>query len=232
MPRPLAVTYEEVKAACQAILDRGESLTFARVYGQIGNRGGQARVSALIRQFQEEHPSEAAAPRTSPDLPQDLVPLSDQLLGELWKKALEHAGATYREDRAYWQGMSEAAEHEAQLSSQRAEELENELNVTKAAAEVREQTILDLETRLREVTERLAVRDEQLVGLREDNARLTAEINITSTRLIEAKDDLEKARNDGQKSRDEANVLRGQIEAMQAAKPAKSARNPPAKVQK
>lgn len=242
MARPTSIEYEDVQAACEAIIARGEPISFAKVYRELGNRGSHQRVTQFVRQFEAEQTEgvETEKVAAAPELPPELIESSNQVLAGIWQLALQRAEDSYQaanarlaEDRLYWEGHAEIAEHHAQAADRRADEVQHELDVMRATAEAREQTVLDLETRLGDATAKLAAREDQCAAQREEIARLTAKMEAMESRLAESQVNLEKTRQDSQKSRDEASVLRGRAEAAEALlaafSPAKPAKKAPAK---
>lgn len=88
MPRVSEVAYERVAQACVELFQAGDTVSFAKVYALIGQRGGQQVVSEMIRRWKQEVAARLLAQRQSPQLPAALVGHADHLVQALWQAAL------------------------------------------------------------------------------------------------------------------------------------------------
>jgi hypothetical protein len=181
--RASIVEYGQVAQACYELFQRGEPVSFQRVYDIIGNKGSNRVVTDFMKQWRKEAGDKLAVTITHslPGLPESLVGTVDDLLVKIWSGALESA------EQSYQKAMDEVTSERAGLRVEREKEqverqilladnarLTSELKATQDNLGERGQSLqmaqahgIELETQLRN-------RDVQVSSLREDVARLLA----------------------------------------------------------
>lgn len=199
MARETEVKYEAVAAACVQLLQLGESVSFLKVYQLIGNKGGQAVVSEMIRRWRQETAATLTAQREGPLKSDALVAASDKLLASLWQMALGEAEVAYQQKigelamkESEWQMQLDLAAERLLEQEKMQLKLEGELKEARAIQEVQVATIAEKTLQLAELQSTLAAREEQISALREDQARTIATLESERARHDERIIDLEK----------------------------------------
>ena len=82
MPKASSIEYRDGAAACYALSEKGEPVSFQRVYVALGNRGSARVVNAYVQQWRKEVGEKLAMAfqRQLPGLPERLVQIADELL--------------------------------------------------------------------------------------------------------------------------------------------------------
>lgn len=199
MARASEVRYAQVSAACANLFRNGESVSFAKVYAAIGSKGGQAVVSEMIRRWRAEIGEKLLTQRTHPTLPSELVEQSDTLISTLWQMALTRGAETYEQavgelamKESEWSLRLEKADAHVADKERQLLALVGEIKTLQATIAARDKALVEMEARNRELAAALAVKDDQVVGFREDLARTLTSLEAERNRhavALQAKDE-------------------------------------------
>lgn len=179
MARISTVDPESVAQACAQMFAEGKNVSFDAVYDLIGRKGSARVVQNLIAEWRKEMAERFTTQRASPSLPADLVEASDTLAATIWHQALAKADEAYSAQRADLETQRAAMSDAIQTAQNRAAEFEKLLiaseashDGTKALLKNAEMQIGQLQIDLVNMAASLRANEEQIVGLREDIARL------------------------------------------------------------
>ena len=104
MPRPAAISYEQVAALCAQLAADGQRPTISRLAVALGNKGSTRLISAYLKRYVEESGKLQLTPqRQRPGWSEELNQLADGFLGELRALAFADAATAFEADRAGWQ---------------------------------------------------------------------------------------------------------------------------------
>lgn len=189
MVRRTEVQYQQVADACTMLFRAGETVSFPKVYLAIGSKGGQQVVSDMIRRWKQETAEVITATRENIALPADLVKASDDLVEAVWKLASARAEESYQQKsgelamkESEWQATLEKSAARVEAVERENLAIQAEVASCKATLIARDETIAELEVRLREAQASLAARDDQVTALREDLARTVATMESERSR--------------------------------------------------
>lgn len=189
MARTSSVEYEDVASACISLFKAGETVSFPRVYEQIGRRGSQAVVTDMIRRWRQATADRLLGKREHPELPEFLVEQLDDLALRVWKNSMTAAHQTLdvargelELERSEMQVKLDAADERAEAAEARTAALELELVGVKATLSAREAKLYELDARVRELEAVRAEKESQVAALREDLARALANQAAERTR--------------------------------------------------
>ena len=189
MARASAVDYRQVAEACYQLFQRGEPVSFQRVYDLIGNKGSGRVVNDYIKTWRQEAGEKLSVSfsRNLPGgLPDALVATADELLVQLWQGALASAEESYQEarrqlDQVRAEMEAEREREKAVLQEQQllASRLGAELQAAQTGLEEKDAALRENAVRRHEQDALLRQRDAQLGALREEVARLSATLENT-----------------------------------------------------
>lgn len=186
MARNSSVEYAQVAQACYTLFQQGDPVSFQRVYDLLGNKGSNKVVTDYISQWRKEAGDKLAITFTRhlPGLPEGLVATADELLIKFWQAALTQS------ERSYQVAMNELEQERTELRQEREKELEVnqarqetitrlewELKATQTALSEKETNLQTIKEHQRELESQLREREDRLIEVREEVARLTATLS-------------------------------------------------------
>lgn len=188
MARITSVTFERVSEICLDLFCGGKTVSFDRVYEQLGRKGSAEIVRDLITRWQEETGAALRRRTSIPGIPDALVNRHDEYLRSVWAEACDTASLALNTERealaeeriamqtavAEAQQEVQAAQEKVRLAEVRVEEItrakESAESKANALASDLEQ-LVDANTRLRES---LAALVEKNNGLAEQHRQALA----------------------------------------------------------
>lgn len=186
------LTYELVSDACHSLFKDGTNVTFDAVYTSIGRKGSAKIVTEHIARWKKDIADQLYVKRTSPVLSETLISEADQLMANLWQRALNEAHAAYAERQAELDDYKDRLEAERDQVVEAAAGLERQIHVLDTELAASAATISGLyeqinerDVRLAALAASLAERDAQLVSVRDDLARITATAEIERTQYTD-----------------------------------------------
>lgn len=194
MPKTSAIEYRDVAAACYALSQQGEPVSFQRVYVALGNRGAARVVNAHVQAWRKEVGEKLAMAfqRSLPGLPEQLVQLADELLMRIWQAALDAGETGYQEaraaleiERADWQHRIERTEAAARDEAQARRQVEVKLDAAQSNLAALEASLATLQQEHRDALIQLEEHGSQIAGLREDLARALTTLEAECKRADE-----------------------------------------------
>ena len=178
MERKGKVTQGAVNAACEELVQAEKNVTVNAVINKTG--GSFSTVGAMVKTWKEEQKAQAAP---LIEMPESVTQAMRKATADIWGAASALAGETVERIRteageAIGKAKEELAEYTGEVSR-----LENELEQTHKHAAETEKTLAeaqglasDLKTKNAALETRLSDRDSELERLREDYAKLQAEL--------------------------------------------------------
>lgn len=190
MPKPSDVDPEKVFKACDAVRDSGERVTFARVYKQMGNKGGSRVVQAFIAEWQDRENS-----RILPGLPDSFSERIRQLAVTAWDECLAIARAELDELRDRMDAELENSRAAVEQVRQEAAQQVREAEVRTTTAEV---ALSVARVEAQQHSERIHTQATELASLREALAAANAKVTSLEGELTRTRQDAEDHRLDMQ----------------------------------
>ncbi len=190
MPKSSDVQRDDVFNACNAVRDSGERVTFARVYKQMGNKGGSRVVQGFIAEWLDRENN-----RILPGLPDSFSERIRQLAVTAWDECLAIARGELDELRGRM---------DAELENSRAavEQVRQEAALQVREAELRattaEAALAGARVEAQQQSERIHAQTTELASLREALAAANAKVTSLEGELTRTRQDAEDRRLDMQ----------------------------------
>lgn len=186
VPRPAAISYDQVATLCAQLAADGQRPTISRLAVALGNKGSTRLISAYLKRYIEESGKQQLTPqRQRPGWSEELNQAADGFLAKLREIAFAEEATAFDSARAacqaeleeMWQRVSEAElvrEEALALAEQR------EQSLTQQAALVKQ-----LERERDDLRSQLQQQDIMLTELHDQNARLTDNILTLKDQLLQ-----------------------------------------------
>ncbi|MCC6658017.1 MAG: DNA-binding protein [Rhodocyclaceae bacterium] len=190
MPKSSDVQQDDVFKACDAVRDSGERVTFARVYKQMGNKGGSKVVQGYIAEWLDRENN-----RLLPGLPDSFSERIRQLAVTAWDECLGIA-------RGELDGLRGEMEEAIKSSRDSVDRIRLEAGMQVHDAEVRaksaEATLAGARVEAQQQSERIHAQAIELASLREALAAANAKVTSLEGELARTRQDADDHRMDMQ----------------------------------
>lgn len=186
MPRPAAISYEQVAVLCAQLAADGQRPTISRLAVALGNKGSTRLISAYLKRYVEESGKLQLTPkRHRPGWSEELNQLADEFLGELRALAFADAATAFEADRAGWQAeLNEMLQRVSEVELLR-EEAETLATQRQQTLEQQAALIMQLQTERDYLRTKLKQAEDLLTEQQDHTMRLTDNVLALKDQLLQ-----------------------------------------------